>query len=708
MTTYYTDEPLGSSSAKVLYDNAQNFDHLSNDQVNELWKDRFGVDRLTWHGMEKRYQEKLTSMGWTLMESFQDGAALTRADQALHWKLPDGDGEYYRWDGALPKTVPADSTPATTGGVGPGAWVGIGDAALRSMLASSIGSSMIGLPAGGVLSDTIHSVSVEQWSHLVNVDNDWTNAIQAAIDYMSENGGGYVNVGRGTFFADGIILPKKVIIRGEGMRYTMIKARDGWSGRSVIETQNFNLVTTEPDDPGAYYSGCIGLTVHGNLQNYHGTPSINAGYGVLHFGSDQVFNDFAVIYAPGIGFRTEGSPTNRDKFDTEEPEWAVPFIGQYQHIRIAKCGNDCWHFGGIADAFIDDVEIMQAGYGYVVTDDQRSFMDPNERVACFRTWANVDIGKMHCYGAWTGYGFVAGPNTTLFTIRLKFDHLILESCLIGNYFKPRAVVQGGLLDVHECSGNATVHGGFTKTPVAIFSGASQNNEISSLRLVQTNTSYNGVHILIEGDRNNFGAIDAYRGFLSDGKMGTAIWITGNDNIIKSGSINGYTGTDSEGNASSGVVFASGSRNSCDMLCSNGNTGFRLLSSGSISDGNLKVGVGISIAYSGFSLLPDRYRARVSLIPTGSPGNRDIIYSGNILLNNTDINTIQVPVVLPYIPSSGELSIYLDITATNGSTIYPDMQFIRYDPANSTLSQLTFVYKSSISSPMTGRLSIKLG
>lgn len=132
MTTYYTDEPLGSSSAKVLYDNAQNFDHLSNDQVNELWKDRFGVDRLTWHGMEVRYKEKLSSMGWKLIDSFQGGATLTEADQALRWVLPDGDGEYYRWDGALPKDVPAGSTPETTGGIGAGAWIGIGDAALRS------------------------------------------------------------------------------------------------------------------------------------------------------------------------------------------------------------------------------------------------------------------------------------------------------------------------------------------------------------------------------------------------------------------------------------------------------------------------------------------------------------------------------------------------------------------------------------------------
>ena len=156
MTTYNTGNPLGSAAAKDLYDNAQNFDHLSNDQSNELWPDRFGNPRLTWHGMEIRYQEKLASMGWTLIDSFQDGANLTRADEALRWNIPDGNGEYYRWDGALPKDVPAGSTPDSTGGIGQGSWVGIGDASLRTDLASTSngkGSSLIAHGSGTVFSE---------------------------------------------------------------------------------------------------------------------------------------------------------------------------------------------------------------------------------------------------------------------------------------------------------------------------------------------------------------------------------------------------------------------------------------------------------------------------------------------------------------------------------------------------------------------------
>lgn len=76
--------------------------------------------------------------GYILLDSFQGGNNLTLRNHALRWKLPDGNGEYYRWDGALPKSVPAGSTPATAGGVGLGAWVSVGDAALRSWVNKNV------------------------------------------------------------------------------------------------------------------------------------------------------------------------------------------------------------------------------------------------------------------------------------------------------------------------------------------------------------------------------------------------------------------------------------------------------------------------------------------------------------------------------------------------------------------------------------------
>ena len=79
--------------------------------------------------------------GFILLSSFEKGATLTLANEIL---LFQADSQYYRWTGTLPKTVDANSTPATTGGIGGGKWVLIGDSSLRSELSGSDGSARIG------------------------------------------------------------------------------------------------------------------------------------------------------------------------------------------------------------------------------------------------------------------------------------------------------------------------------------------------------------------------------------------------------------------------------------------------------------------------------------------------------------------------------------------------------------------------------------
>lgn len=182
MTTYNTGNPLGSAAAKDLYDNAENFDHREVDRTNETWPDRLGVSRLTWYGIEKKNERAIKEYGWILTESFQDGADLTLSNQALLWKLPDGDGEYYRWDGNFPKHVPLGSTPNSTGGTGPGAWIGVGDASLRSALASSdsgLGDSLLSVkqPITGASIQTQHDKNA-QVINLMDYDEIYGDGIR--------------------------------------------------------------------------------------------------------------------------------------------------------------------------------------------------------------------------------------------------------------------------------------------------------------------------------------------------------------------------------------------------------------------------------------------------------------------------------------------------------------------------------------------------
>lgn len=136
MTTYFTKNPLGSSSPYDLFDNSQNFDTAVNSITAAIWRDRFGKDRLSWYGIESLATQSMLNYGYITAKSFELGFALLTPNTVLQL---ESNGEYYRWDGdwSHPKVVPPGSTPESAGGVGPGKWVGVGDAALRSHLKSN-------------------------------------------------------------------------------------------------------------------------------------------------------------------------------------------------------------------------------------------------------------------------------------------------------------------------------------------------------------------------------------------------------------------------------------------------------------------------------------------------------------------------------------------------------------------------------------------
>lgn len=143
MATTPTNLPVPSESPRDLKFNAGKIDEFATSLALQ-YIDRFGNAHYTIEGLRKLAEQAISAFGWITVDSFQEGATLTLPNQVLRWKLPDGDGEYYRWDGAFPKVVDQDSTPSTSGGIGPGSWVSVGDAALRSMLAASNGALMVG------------------------------------------------------------------------------------------------------------------------------------------------------------------------------------------------------------------------------------------------------------------------------------------------------------------------------------------------------------------------------------------------------------------------------------------------------------------------------------------------------------------------------------------------------------------------------------
>lgn len=139
MATTPTNLPVPSESPIDLKHNAGKIDEFVTSLALQ-YIDRFGNAHYTIEGLRWLAQQAIAQYGWILIDSFQGGADITLPNQALR---DEDTGEYYRWDGALPKHVDAGSTPSSSGGIGIGAWVGIGDAALRSMLSQQDGVNIV-------------------------------------------------------------------------------------------------------------------------------------------------------------------------------------------------------------------------------------------------------------------------------------------------------------------------------------------------------------------------------------------------------------------------------------------------------------------------------------------------------------------------------------------------------------------------------------
>jgi hypothetical protein len=142
MATQPTNLSVPSESPRDLKFNAGKIDEFVTSLVN-TYVDRFGNEHYTIEGLRMLAQQAIAQYGWVPVGTFQDGATLTLPNQILK---DTTDGEYYRWDGSfLPsgKVVPNGSTPGSTGGVGVGAWLSVGDSTLRGMLAAPGGADWI-------------------------------------------------------------------------------------------------------------------------------------------------------------------------------------------------------------------------------------------------------------------------------------------------------------------------------------------------------------------------------------------------------------------------------------------------------------------------------------------------------------------------------------------------------------------------------------
>lgn len=181
MTTFNTGNPLGSTDARDLYDNAENFDRAVN-QMTPRWTDRFGVSRRSWAGMA----------AYVDLGDYADDLLVTGYNEIFRHE-----GEFYR---AGVATVLPYTTTGSWSEDGP-YFVPIGDAALRQDIAETadmtIGyyrnavncNQFGGLEAALADSDTIGKIIV-----VTDVQNITENTTVTGRVLCVEYGLGRVNV----------------------------------------------------------------------------------------------------------------------------------------------------------------------------------------------------------------------------------------------------------------------------------------------------------------------------------------------------------------------------------------------------------------------------------------------------------------------------------------------------------------------------------
>jgi len=229
------------------------------------------------------------SQGWIPAGSFSAGATLTKPNEILS----DG-ANYWRWDGALPRVVGAGSSPSPTG---VGAWLLVGDAALRSELAVADSSVIIaGITAAQVAAAADiaagNFVTPEQFfSGDVNDTNaDWLSACNAALAT-----GRRVLLRRIYGLSSQLNIPANGLVSGTNRQTTGFKRVGSSAAGGVIAFSGDNVTLSnfrvDAMNIGSAPSNRLNaVSVNGSAKNFNisQVDAYNAtGYGHVTFGSES-------------------------------------------------------------------------------------------------------------------------------------------------------------------------------------------------------------------------------------------------------------------------------------------------------------------------------------------------------------------------------------------------------------------------------------
>jgi len=166
MTTYATNNPIGSVDPKDLYDNSQNMDFALNDITKSIWKDRFNKSRKTLWGMEQEFNAQLLSQQQRFNYFIQNSGYKFVGEYTSGPLTIQDYNQIIRYGNEFWKLNASTTIPFTTTGNNAASWandslhfVSVGDAALRQGLASTGGAGLVGTERGGNLDVVLQDIN---------------------------------------------------------------------------------------------------------------------------------------------------------------------------------------------------------------------------------------------------------------------------------------------------------------------------------------------------------------------------------------------------------------------------------------------------------------------------------------------------------------------------------------------------------------------
>lgn len=280
----WIDRPLYPDNMLVSYDDAG--------EIKSKWQDTDDVIANTSLGFS--YAEfvetrRLGLEGFTLVDSFEEGATLTERGQALRHKVY---GKLYRWAGPLPKIVPAGATPESSGGISTSGWVEVSDIALRQDIID-----------GNVVKNK-DVVSLSNFEGVGDAVTDNTGAFRRAISYLEGIGGGELTVPKGVFLVtEDIQLPSNVHIKGAGRGITTIK-------KGPFTGTNYNMFWTQQTKNTSLKD----MSIDGSkeLRQVKGAPEGTYYKRYNPEGQQTVIGDYTTIHSTGVKVVSVGTYKHTD------------------------------------------------------------------------------------------------------------------------------------------------------------------------------------------------------------------------------------------------------------------------------------------------------------------------------------------------------------------------------------------------------------